>query len=278
MWAEAGSRPWGQCREFERQAERVLQSPNVRGDDVRGPGPWADRAELCPGVPAVLAAAAYFELMLVPPLPPLGDLVEEVKPLLEAHRTSRQRAARWLATARRESARKGDPPPPLTWFLSAQSALGLGEPAAARRALAEADARGEVEPWRLDRLGALTALLAGDLPPALELGYRARELGPAAERGTSTFLLALIYDRAGAPDAAVRELAAVRAASFGFERSVIDTLLPLHERIYLQALEQIALRNPGNATWLLKSYLACPAVEAPERRMAERRIEELRPT
>ena len=41
-------------------------------------------------------------------------------------------------------------------------------------------------------------------------------------------------------------------------------VLPLHERIYFTAIDQIARRNPGNATWLLKAYLACPEPEAPE--------------
>jgi hypothetical protein len=120
--------------------------------------------------------------------------------------------------------------------------------------------------------------VAGGRPAeALELAYRARELAPAADRPTSVQILALIYDRAGAPDAAQRELAALRAQNYGEDRAAVETVLPLPERLYLQALEQQGGRNPGNAVRLWDAYLACPEPEAPERRLAEQRRDELRP-
>lgn len=278
VWAQAGSRPWTQCREFERSAERVLGLSRPALDERGGQNQWAERAVLCPGVPAVLVTAAFYELAQVPSLPPLSELAAQVDTLAEAQRTGRKRAARWLAAARAEASRRGAPLPPRTWFLTAQAALALGDPAEARAALAAAEARGEVEAWHLDRLGALVALSSGDLPRALALAHRARELGTLGERGVSTMVLALIYDRAGAPEAATRELAGLNAVSFGSsDRSLLETLLPLHERIYFTAIDQIARRNPGNATWLLKAYLACPEPEAPERLLVERRLVELRP-
>ncbi len=276
VWAQAGARPWAQCRGIERAAERILGSRLAAEDRTKNP--WVERAQLCPGSPAVLVVAAQHELSQVPSLPPLSELAGQVEVVEEKHAAGRQKAARWLAAARAEAARRGEPPPPRTWFLSAQAALSLGDPAGARAALAEAAARGEVESWQLDRLGALAALLAGELPRALELAHRAREVGTLGERNASTLVLAFIYDRAGAPDAATRELGGAGALGLGSaERAAFETYLPLHERLYFMALDQIARRNPGNATWLLRAYLACPDPEAPERLLVERRITELRP-
>lgn len=277
VWAEAGSRSWAQCREFERSAERILVAQSFRTEERGAASPWPDRAKLCPGAPAVLVVAAMFEVLQAASLPALSELAGEVAALSEAQRVSRRRALGWIDAARAEAGRRGEALPPLTWYLRAQAALGLGDAALAREALQAAEARGEVEGWRLDRLGALAALMAGELEQALELAHRARELGTLADRGLSTLVLALVYDRAGATDAALREMAGLRSMAYGFERGAVDALLPMHERIYLLGLEQVALRNPGNATWLLKAYLACPEVQAPERTLVERRLAELRP-
>ncbi|MBA3548132.1 MAG: hypothetical protein H0T76_16745, partial [Nannocystis sp.] len=146
----------------------------------------------------------------------------------------------------------------------------------ARQALARAEARGEVESWRAEQAGAVAALLAGDLKRALELAYRARELTPGGDRATTTYLLALIYDRSGAPEAALRELVALVKSRDGAQRGSVDILLPLPERLYLDALEAQARDNVGNAGLLWGAYLECPEPEAPERRLVERRLAELR--
>jgi hypothetical protein len=272
VWAEAGSRPWAQCRELERTAESAVARQSVGSE---GSSVWAERARLCPGSPAVLVAAAMVELTRVSNLPLLAELPTAVEELAEAHRQSRKRAARWLAAARTEASRRGQAPPPMTWVLTAIAAIGLGEPERAQAALRQAAARGESEAFRLERLAAVAALLAGDLPGALDLAHRARELG-AREQMRTTLTLALIYDRSGAADAALRELALLRASMSSPERLAIDALLPLHERLYLAAIEQIALKNPGNAALLFQGYLACPEPQEAERRLVERRLAELR--
>lgn len=277
VWAGAGGRPWTVCREFERQAEGILLRASQRADESPGETPWPQRAHDCPGAPAVLVVAAMRELRKVPAYPPLADLKSAIPRLGEAHRRARVQAQGWLTQAQLEAARRGEAPPLLTHFFVAQAALGLGDAVAATQALARAEARGEIETWRAEQAGAVAALLAGDLQRALELGYRARELSPGGERQTSVYILALIYDRAGAPEAAARELVALGTSRFGFERGAVDTLLPLPERLYLGALEEQARRNPGNATLLWEAYLACPEPEEPERRLVERRLSELRP-
>lgn len=275
VWAEAGSRPWTSCRDRERQAAGILQQVSTQTEESGRDSPWSATARECPNAPAVLVLAAMRELVKIPPLPPQAELVAALPQLTEAHQTSRRQARTWLLRALVEAGRRGEPPPVLTHYFLAYAALGLGEPAAARAALAEAARRGEVEAWRADRVAAVAALLAGDLPAALDLAYRARELAPSGHRPTSVYVLALVYDRAGAPEAALRELAALGPR--GNERDAVDTLLPLHERLYLGALGQQAARNPGNARQLWEAYLACPEPEAPERALAERRMAELRP-
>lgn len=275
-WAEAGSRPWGQCRELERGAEMMVAKQSVGSD---GPNQWAERARLCPGAPAVLVAAAMVELTQVPGLPPLGELADAVRSLAEAQRMSRKRAAQWLASARAEAHRRGEAPPPMTWIMTAIAAIGLGEPERALTALRQAELRGEVEGFRIDRLAAVAALMAGDLSRALALAHRARELGPAREQVRTALILALVYDRSGAPDAALRELKLLRphVSSASPERMAIDALLPLHERLYLAAIEQVAAANVANAALLFKAYLVSPAPQAQERRLVERRLAELQP-
>ena len=277
VWAEAGGRPWTLCRDHERQAEAMLLRLSQRADESPGETPWAKRANECPGAPAVLVVAALRELRKVPAYPSLGDLKDELPRLAAAQRQARVQARSWLAQAEVESERRGEAPPLLTHFLTAQAALGLGEPATARAALAKAGARGEVEAWRLELAGALAALLAGELQAALELAYRARELSPGEERSLVTYVMALVYDRAGAPEAAGRQLGALGAGRFGYERGPIDTMLPFPERLYLGALEEQARRTPGNARLLWEAYLACPEPEEPERQLVRRRLAELQP-
>jgi hypothetical protein len=277
-WAEAGARPWTTCREYERQAERLLASAGGRGEEERREAPWQARVGECPNVPALLVTAALLELLKIPGFPPLVDLEGELPRLAGLHRDTRRQALAWLQQALAEAARRGDPPPPLAHYFVAYASLGLGDWQTARTALAAAERRGEVEPWRVDRAGAVAALLAGDLPRALALAYRARELAPANDRLTSLYILALVYDRAGAPEAAARELGALRTQSFtAGERAAVDSLLPLPERIYLAALEQQSLGHPQSALRLWSAYLACPEPEAPERRLVELRRQELRP-
>jgi len=276
-WAEAGGRPWTSCREFERQAEQLLRSSSVKTEEARVDTPWPARARECPNAPAVLVMAALLELWKTPSFPPLADLQAALPALAEAQRTTRQQAQVWLRRALVEAERRGEPPPALTYYFVAYAALGLGDWAAARAALVESERRGEVEPWRTDRAFAVAALLAGELAEALRLAHRSREFASTADRQTSVQVLALIYDRAGAPEAAQRELAALRSQSYGEDRELLEKVLPLPERIYLQALQQQAARNPGSAMRLWDAYLACPEPADPERRLAEQRREELRP-
>ncbi|HEY0133768.1 MAG TPA: hypothetical protein VGB85_06795, partial [Nannocystis sp.] len=230
VWAEAGGRPWTTCRERERQAETVLQRVSTRNEDS-GDSPWFAAARECPHAPAVLVVAAMRALANVPAYPMGGELQESLPKLAAAHRIGRKQARSWLRTALAEAQRRGDPAPVLTHYFLAQAALGLGEPVTARAELATAVARGEVEAWRADHALAVAALLEGNLEAALDLAYRARELAPASERTTSTFLLALVYDRSGAPEAALREMLAL--GSREGERGAADINLPLHERLYL---------------------------------------------
>lgn len=277
-WAEAGGRPWTSCREYERQAEQLLRASSGKAEESSVNTPWPARAKECPNAPPVLVMAALLELVKIPSFSsPLADLEKDLPTLREAHRTTREQAQTWLRRAMTEADRRGEPPPPLTNYFMAYAALGLGDWQAARASLRASERLGEVEPWRTDRTLAVAALLAGDLAEALRLAHRSREFSTPSDRATSAQILALIYDRAGAPEAAQRELAVLRAQSFGDERgTAVEWVLPLPERIYLQALLQ-QTRYPGSAMRLWEAYLACPEPEAPERKLVEQRREELRP-
>jgi hypothetical protein len=120
-------------------------------------------------------------------------------------------------------------------------------------------------------------LLAGELQQALGLAYRARESAPQDERQFANYAIALVYDRAGAPEAAARQMAPYGRSRFGGERMAIDVMLPFPERLYLSAIEEQARVNPGNARLFWEAYLACPEPEEPERRLVERRLKQLQP-
>jgi len=266
-WAQAGARPWSLCRGHEREAQVRLESEGVQVDEAKS-SVWRTRAALCPGSPAVLVAAALVELGRPPEL--LASPVELGRVFVQ----QREDALAWLRRARAESARRGEAPPPLTDYLEAYASYGLGELDRAAAALDAARARGDVESWRIDRLGALVALGRGDLDAAVHLAHRSWIHAATSGRVASAYVWALVMDRAGATDEARRDLARLRSSE-ARGRSVLDSLLPVHERFYVMALEQEALGHASGAIELWQAYLTLPAVQAAERVQVERRLAEL---
>ncbi len=278
-WVEAGSHTWVKCGRHEREAAGRLPLSDYRlsrrysrSDSRSG---WRSRVELCPQSPAILVFAAASELRRSHPIPGLNLPEQAIDALAEEIAQSRQRAQSWLATAAREASRRGQPKPPMIDFLTAQAAIGMGDLKAVRQALTRARAVGEVETWRIDRLAAAAAMMAGDLDDALLLADRAREQAQDDGLRVTLYLLAMIYDRAGATNDAKRLLADLSRRRIGTGEEAIEMLLPIHERLYLTALENQAYGNIADAMHYWKAYLARPEPADPERQLANLHLQSL---
>ncbi len=275
VWANSGGRPWVLCMQHERQAhEQLLQ---LFGSRDRADTVWPRRVHECPNAVAVLVMAAAAELQKIALEAPTPG-AEHVKKLSLQQSQARQRVQGWLAQASAELERRGSEPPPLFYYLHAVAALGLGQLEAAGAALQRSRERGEIADWRADRAEAIHALLAGDLANALRLAYRTSSLAPGSQQLSSSTVLALVLDRSGAPEAAQRELSRLRIGTPLSQQGLIDVwpLLPVHERLYMMALEQQVRENIGAAQRYWEAYLACPEPDPPERHLVEMRLRELR--
>ena len=66
-------------------------------------------------------------------------------------------------------------------------------------------------------------------------------------------------------------------ASHVLSRRATESLLPVHERLYLRALDHQAADEASTALRLWDAYLARPEPAEPEKALARRHREELRP-
>ncbi len=270
VWARAGATGWAVCDELARQAAALRNGVGVRGaeDD---PSPWTERAARCPAVPEILFLAAQFEIIAagdlgLGPEPGVG-----LGPVIEDHRRRVTQALRWLERSIDESARRREAAPREARFLRAYALLALGRHAEARVALDDAVAHCDVERWRSDRMGAVIALVAGDIEAAMELAHRASEGTPSEDRTITRYIRALVLDRSGAPAASRAELMELRNdAGHILSRIATESLLPIHERVYLRALERQIGDDPGSAIPLWDAYLTRPEVDEPDRVLARR--------
>ncbi|HET6582178.1 MAG TPA: hypothetical protein VFG69_02000, partial [Nannocystaceae bacterium] len=279
-WAKMGARGWVACEELGRQAAVLRSGTAPRGDPGNdNPNVWIERAARCPRVPDVLVLAAQLELV------DAGDIGGSLEPegnlqaIVDDHRERITRVLRWLDAALAESARRREPPPKEARFYRAYALLTLGRVAEARTALARVVAGGEVERWRSDRMAAVIALVAGDLDGALRLSHRAWMNAPGEDRPITRYIRTLVLDRGGAIAAARAELLDLRTdAAHQFARKATESLLPVHERLYLRALDHQAADEASTALRLWDAYLARPEVAEPERALARRHRDELRAT
>jgi hypothetical protein len=277
VWAKMGARGWVACEELGRQAAVVRTGTAPRGDTGDNPNVWIERATRCPRVPDVLVLAAQQELVAA------GDVGLSIEPeanvgaLVADHRERVARALKWLDAALEECRRRREPPPKETRFLRAYALVTLGRVDEAERALARAVAAGEVERWRSDRMAAVIALVAGDLDGALALSHRAWVNAPSEDRPITRYIRTLVLDRGGAIAAARAELHELRTdAGHQFARRATESLLPVHERLYLRALDAQAAEETSSALRLWDAYLARPEPAEPDRALARRHRDELR--
>lgn len=271
VWARAGATAWGACEDLGRQAAVVRSGAGPRGGGGDDSSPWAERAARCPAIPEILFLAAQFEIISAGDVGFGPDPGASLDPVVEDHHERVERALRWLDQVLAESARRREPPPREARFLRAYALVALGRPAAARRALDDAIASADVERWRSARMGAVIALLAGDLDRAMRLAHRASLETPAEDRTITKYIRALVLDRSGAPAAARNELLELRNdAGHILARHATESLLPVHERLYLRALEHQVGDDPDGAARLWDAYLARPEPEEPDKVVARR--------
>lgn len=272
VWARSGATGWVTCEELARQASALRGGAGGRAEGMGEPRAWLERATRCPNVPELLLMAAQHEIIDAGSLgagPEPGGA--SVQPLVDDHKERVTKALGWLDQALHECARRRESPPRETRYLRAYALAALGRPKAARIALDEAIAHAEIERWRSDRMGAAIALFAGDIDLAMRLGQRAAIDTPSDDRTITRYLRALVLDRAGASAAARTELLDLRTdVGHIAARDAAESLLPLHERLYLRALERQANDDNDLAIVLWDAYLARPEPEEPERLLAQR--------
>jgi tetratricopeptide (TPR) repeat protein len=273
VWARAGARGWTLCEDVERQAS-ILQTADGRGpsDDAM----WANRAQQCPHVPPALVLAAQYVLGETGPLEPeIGDLQR----VFVAHRKRTRRALGWIEAAIAESNRRAETPPLHTRYYRAYALVALGrydEAAAALRSVVET---GDVERWRADRMRAVVEVMRGNLDLAHRLAHRGTVDAPSGQdKLISRYMEAYVIDRVGAPAEAEAELRRLRReAGSTSAAALVLTVLPMHERLYLRALDHQANAETSNAMRLWDAYLSRPEPAEADKELARRHRTELEP-
>jgi tetratricopeptide (TPR) repeat protein len=182
-----------------------------------------------------------------------------------------------LAAAERESRRRREPAGPGIAYFRARALLSLGRLEKARAEARRALEIGDVAPWRAERLLALCALYQGDLELALQLAGRSRRGAPEGATALSDYVYALALDRAGDTGAAFSVLARVVARDDSAHRNLLETMLPLHERLYLDALAAQVRRDAASAWRLWQAYLGRDEPGEAERELARRHLSALGP-
>ncbi|MFO7565084.1 MAG: hypothetical protein R6X02_20730 [Enhygromyxa sp.] len=282
VWAQAGSRSWTGCSKVASEAGKQLYGYGEEINNFRENHHWAIQARECPNAPEVLTMAARAELLRRFDLPEGLDDKTDLTLLETEIADSRARAIAWIEAAEAELRRRRDKRGLGLEYWRGRALLSSGEIAGAERALHRALREAAVEGWKLRRLLALTELFAGDLEAALVQANRAVLDAPQAHSGgdrlISTYVLALVLDRAGDPAAAGRYMKwALDMDGDGSQMRALESTLPMHERLYLRAYARTIRRDPSGALRLWDAYLARPQPEPPERRLAERHRSALEP-
>lgn len=285
-WARAGARGWRLCQEAERQARAFRGNDGPRGNDI-DQAMWRRRARQCPHAIEVLTAAAQGEIVeasgLFTRIEGEGGSLETTLPaavveeVAKHHREQVELALGWLDAAIAESGRRGIRPPREALYYRAYALTALGRVEPAREALAAVLEAGDVERWRAERMTALVDMQAGDTAAALAHAQRGVFDAPPEDQAISRYIRALVLDRAGASAAAQAELMALRREASPFARLAMESVLPVHERLFLRGLDHLANDEDSSGLRFLQAYLDRPEPEEPERVLARRHLDELTP-
>jgi tetratricopeptide (TPR) repeat protein len=284
-WARAGARGWRLCQEAERQARAFRSDEGPRGDGDQAM--WRRRAQQCPHAVELLTLAARGEILeaagLFTQIEGNAGYVEvemgkaAVQAVVEQHREKVEQALHWLDVAIAEAGRRGHRPPREARYYRAYALTALGRVREAREALAEVIEVGDAERYRCERMAALVEMQAGDVGAALKRAQRGVVDAKSGDRPISRYIRALVLDRAGASAAAHAELVALRREGSPFARSAMESVLPVHERLFLRGLDHLANDEDSAALRFLEAYLDRSEPEEPERVLARRHLAELTP-
>jgi len=274
-WMLAGAGSWRPCIEAARDAEagRFDAMSGAEGRDGRG---WRKRADACPNEPWVRLMAAKEGLLEAARLDGGVEAPEGLDAWVVRHGRLLRRVSQDLDAATREASRRGEPPPRQTSYWQAYALLASGAYEDARAAWHRAYRAREVERWRLDRIGALLDMYEGKLRAAVRRARLSWSDVGHDERLVSGYVWALVLDRVGSPGAARDTLVALRReGAHVMARRALEGLLPVHERLYLQALDHHADGDSVNAMRLWTAYLQRPEPVEADRELARRHLREL---
>jgi hypothetical protein len=126
-------------------------------------------------------------------------------------------------------------------------------------------------------MAALVELQAGNPSLALARAQRGVLDARPEDQAISRYIRALVLDRAGASAAAHAELVALRREGSPFARLAMESVLPVHERLFLRGLDHLANDEDSAALRSFRAYLDRPEPEPPERVLARRHLDELAP-
>ena len=277
-WAVAGARSWSRCREWssEAQAERLTSVADTVVDDERHR--WARRAVACPHALEILSLAARTELLRTFRLPTKTDADTDLTELNEGMVSSRARALTWIETIFVEASARRQAVPATLEYWRGKALVAQCQYDAADLAFSRSQRSSGVEPFRLRRMRALIALFRGDIETAQRESHRAQLDSPrGALRVVSNYIHALVLDRSG--DEAAARVLMRRTLKMDRDRNSLYALLavfPLHEHVYMRALQAEALRSGAMARRLWEAYLARDEPATPERHSAERHLAALK--
>lgn len=273
VWVQSGARSWRPCVQATREAEAGRFSAIAQAHQGHG---WRKLAEGCPHEPWVALMAAVEAFGELETLDWASDAAADYATVIPRHRRLLQSILLHLERAQSEALRRGERPPPQTSYLLARARFGLGMYGPARDAWEQAYRTRATPRWMLDRLGALLDMVEGRLQASVRRARLAWTDVGHEERLISGYVWALVLDRAGSPGAAQDALEALRReGTYVMARRDVEDLLPVHERLYLLALDRQAEGDPAGAMLLWKAYLQRPEPKEPERVAAHRHLAEV---
>lgn len=275
VWGKVGGRKWSVCAERGAEASRALASfsdaPRKQSEHA-----WAGRARACPNSIDVLQVAARKEAVQHFAFPDAITKDTDFTELRAALTKSRVRAAQWLLDARAEAERQGKPAPYASGYWLARIELSRGRLVRAEGYLQEATLEGAMSLADLHQLGALISLYRGDLPEAQRRARLGLRNAPMNDQTPALYIYALVLDRLGDDEGADRLFVSARRSGSP-DAEAIDTMLPLHERLYFRGRLRMAQRGFDErlAIAFFRAYAIQPEVREAERRLAESHIDRL---